>query len=548
MVESLKETPGALLGLLERADRAAVSGWAADAARPGVPVMLEVWRDGALAGRIAAADYRQDLADGGLGEGRHAFMLHLPAEGLPSGPIEIRVYREADGAELPGSPLVIPAGGAEPAPHQAIADAITAAALADGPDGRDGVITVLAREVAALLLTLPATAPRAAFAARWGGAAAAIDTRKRALFIDDGVPDATRDAGSNAVLSHMRALLRLGFQVDFVAGYALDAAGAPTAALEGMGVTCWHAPWIGSVEEVLRRLGPGLEVAYLHRYGLMQRYAALVRRWCPRARLLYCVADLHHLRLARRQAIEAGLPPDAGSPSEAVDGLRTAELLAALGADAVITHSSFEAAVLRREVPEAAVHLVPWDVPVRATDVPFADRAGVAFIGSYGHAPNLDAAHEFVEAVMPLVWARAPDIRCVLAGSDLPASVREAAARAGGPVEVLGYLPDLGVLWERVRLTAAPLRFGAGLKGKVLDSLAAGIPCVCSPMAAEGMDLPGDLEGLVAETPEAMAAVIVWLHGDAADNAAMARAGLQWVGAWLSEERIGGLLEKAALA
>ena len=145
MVESLKETPGALLGMLERADRLAVSGWAADAAHPGVPVTLEVWRDGALAGRIEAADFRQDLADGGLGEGRHAFLLHLPAEGLPSGPIEIQVVRETDGAELPGSPMTIPAGGNEPPPRQAIADAITAAALAAGPEGRDGVIAVLAR-------------------------------------------------------------------------------------------------------------------------------------------------------------------------------------------------------------------------------------------------------------------------------------------------------------------------------------------------------------------------------------------------------------------
>ncbi len=78
-----------------------------------------------------------------------------------------------------------------------------------------------------------------------------------------------------------------------------------------MGVTCWHAPWVASVEEVLRRLGEGLDVAYLHRYGVVQRYGALVRRWCPRARLLYCVADLHYLRESRRQAVQAGIPVDA---------------------------------------------------------------------------------------------------------------------------------------------------------------------------------------------------------------------------------------------
>jgi glycosyltransferase involved in cell wall biosynthesis len=275
----------------------------------------------------------------------------------------------------------------------------------------------------------------------------------------------------------------------------------------------------------------------------MQRYGALVRRWAPEARLVYCVADLHHLRAARRIAVEAGLAADAPEGSAATEGLRTAELLAALAADTVITHSSFEATYLAAEIPAAAVRLVTWDVPPQPAD-PAAK--GVAFIGSYGHTPNLDAAYELLERVMPLVWAQDPTIPLLLAGSDLPDALRQAAVKAAsGPVEVIGWTPDLASVFSRAHLSAAPLRYGAGLKGKVLDSLAAGLPCVCSPIAAEGMDLPATLHALVADGAAAMAATILRLHGDDEAHAALRQAGLAWVAESLSTERLDAALGRA---
>jgi glycosyltransferase involved in cell wall biosynthesis len=282
---------------------------------------------------------------------------------------------------------------------------------------------------------------------------------------------------------------------------------------------------------------------------------SVTARWCgagARARLIYCVADLHYLRLARRVAVEAGdTDPDATAeplPEEAA-GLRTAELMMALAADAVLTHSSFEFGLLRQDVPEANVRLVPWEVPPRPTAVPFANRAGVAFVGSYGHAPNLDAAMFLVKKVMPCVWEEDSTITCFLVGSDLPATLRTDARKApGGRVGVLGQVPTLAEVWDRVRLSAAPLRFGAGLKGKVLDSLAAGIPCVCSAVAAEGADLPRSLLGLVGDSPQALASIILRLHNDAPDNAAIAAEGLAWVSEHLSPERIDAALAAAVQA
>jgi glycosyltransferase involved in cell wall biosynthesis len=172
----------------------------------------------------------------------------------------------------------------------------------------------------------------------------------------------------------------------------------------------------------------------------------------------------------------------------------------------------------------------------------------VAFVGSFGHAPNLDAGLFLIEQVMPLMWANGQNIPCVLVGSDFPAVLRAAVDAAPGPVQVLGQVPKLAAVWDRVRLSVAPLRFGAGLKGKVLDSLAAGIPCVCTPIAAEGADLPGEFADITGKDPQALAAIILRLRDDEAENARFAEAGLAWVGAHLSAERIDRALAAAVRA
>ena len=96
-----------------------------------------------------------------------------------------------------------------------------------------------------------------------------------------------------------------------------------------------------------------------------------------------------------------------------------------------------------------------------------------AFIGGYGHPPNLDAARWLISEIMPLVRQRDPALECLLVGGGLPEGVRQ---RCGDGVAALGLVEDLGEIFDRIRLTVAPLRFGAGIKGKVIDSLAAGVP------------------------------------------------------------------------
>ncbi|HTW27596.1 MAG TPA: glycosyltransferase family 4 protein, partial [Acetobacteraceae bacterium] len=264
---------------------------------------------------------------------------------------------------------------------------------------------------------------------------------------------------------------------------------------------------------------------------------ALARHHCPEARILYALADLHHLRLARQAAVEER--PELAARSRQ---MRLAECTAAWMADAVLTHSPAEAAWLRQAVPEAEVHVVPWHVPPRPVATPFAQRRGVGFLGGYAHAPNVDAAVWLVEAIMPLVWRSDPTIPCLLAGTGMPDRVRR-LARPG--VEVLGEVADPDALFGRVRVMTAPLRFGAGIKGKVLAGFAAGLPCVMTGVAAEGLGLSPPLRGDVADTAEAFAARILALHGDAAAATRAGVAGLALVRAGFSAARVEAALREA---
>jgi autotransporter-associated beta strand protein len=555
-------TPSHLCGSVDTASREVIEGWAWDEAQPDEPVRLCIRANGTEIGRVVANRYRKDLAEAGIGSGRHAFQLRIPGGLPPHMRHVIEVQYAATGEDVAGSPRVFEASagfdGAVESSIAAIVGGLTAGAA------QDRALSFLAAQVDRMLQQrAEAEGHREArlahqqYRRRWGEAPAAADgpagqgvavadPGRRALVVDDLLPDAARDAGSSAILSHMRALRSLGYAVSFVA--ALPPGGdrpatsaretaALEAALEVEGIACCRRPFYASVEEVLQRQAHCFDVVYLHRISNASKYLALVRQHCPRARVLYSVADLHHLRVAGQAQIEA-------RPELLAEGrrLRLLECTAAWSADAVLTHSTHEAELLRQVVPSAKVHVVPWTQAVRPGNVPCKWRQGVAFIGGYAHRPNVDAAQWLVQDIMPLVWRQDPAIGCLLVGSQMPEAIQRLAQPG---VTVLGPVADLATVFDRVRLTVAPLRYGAGVKGKVLASLAAGIPCVMSPVAAEGIDLPPLLAAATGGTAEDLAAQIVRLHGDGRAYRATAKAGVSLIANRFDEASVATSLRAA---
>lgn len=274
----------------------------------------------------------------------------------------------------------------------------------------------------------------------------------RALVIDNQLPDPRRDAGSIAILSHIRSLKRLGYEVSFVPS-DLDGVRSPTAdALTAEGITLHLRPHANSVEEVLRREANAFDLVYIHRYENAAKYGPLARSFQPTARLVFSVADLHHLRLQRQGERY-------GSECIAVESqlVRLRELSAAWSASSVITHSTHEAELLKVALPRTPTAVVPWSVTPKPVIRAFERRRGVAFVGSFRHAPNVDAALRLVHEIMPRVRRTTSDIPCFLIGSDMP---DEFAGLTLDGIEVLGHVPDLFFAFNRVRLSVAPLAWG----------------------------------------------------------------------------------------
>jgi glycosyltransferase involved in cell wall biosynthesis len=128
-------------------------------------------------------------------------------------------------------------------------------------------------------------------------------------------------------------------------------------------------------------------------------------------------------------------------------------------------------------------------------------RHGLAFLGSYLHPPNRDGIEAFLSEVWPTLRGRSPDLELHLYGSGMNPELERRWSEQPG-VRVHGWIQDATVVFERHRVFIAPLRAGAGLKGKVIAALAQGIPQVLSPMAAEATGLRHGVEVFIAKTPE----------------------------------------------
>ena len=527
-----------LKGYIDGATRDRLFGWVLDESKPDSVLCLRVEVDGTAPIRILADRFRADIQAAGFG--RHAFELAFRTPLSPFGTHVVSVCVDETGEALPGSPVIVPASAA----FDGAARAFLEAALPDCEDAAeiDGRIAFLQDQVLALRRV------RAERAMHDDGGAAALSLRpgwtavaereetpgkpvRRALIIDEMMPRPGHDAGSNAILSHAASLQRLGYRV-VLAAVGLEAG---PAALHELGIATRHRPGCGSIEELLGNEQGFYDLVYLHRVGAASRYLNLVRHSMPAARVLYSVADLHHVRFARQAAAE-----DRPELVGLAHWVASQEFTAALGADAVLTHSAVEAEALRQVVPAGRVHVVPWAVAA-APGPGFEGRSGVAFVGHFAHEPNLNGALWLVDEIMPLLRAADPAMTCLLIGSAMPDVLRR--ARPG--VAAVGAVADLGAALRGVRVTVASLAYGAGVKGKVLDSLAAGVPCVCTPVAAEGIGLGPALSGLVAGDGAGLAESVLRVHGDAGLWAACRAEGLALVAAEHGAARVDAALRGA---
>lgn len=338
--------------------------------------------------------------------------------------------------------------------------------------------------------------------------AAARGAAPGVLIVDALTPDATRDSGSLRLINLMRMLQEDGMHVVFLPANRSHA-GEATTRLQALGVEAWHAPHAPRAPAWFRVHGARFASIILCRHYVAREFLALARQHAPQARLIFDTVDLHYLR--ERRAAE--LSGDAVLARTAAR-TRELELDVIARSDVTLVVSEVERALLAVDAPGARVEVVSNVHEVAGAGQPFAARRDVVFVGGFRHPPNVDAVLWFAREVWPHVRSRRGDIGFHCIGDDTPAEIRALASIDG--IHVHGHVPDLDPYMDGVRVAVAPLRFGAGVKGKVNLSMAHGQPVVATACAVEGMHLRDGDDVLVADSPQAFADALLRLYDDEA--------------------------------
>jgi glycosyltransferase involved in cell wall biosynthesis len=189
---------------------------------------------------------------------------------------------------------------------------------------------------------------------------------------------------------------------------------------------------------------------------------------------------------------------------------RDQELEVCRNVDAVLCYNSTEHAVITSHILKADnLHITPWVLESKASGPDFSKREGIAFLGGFNHTPNKDAVEYLVTNIMPLLEKVRPEIKLYVYGSNMPIEYKDFEVNN---VEMVGFAETLDSVYHDHRVFVAPLLSGAGIKGKVLESLAYGLPTVLSDVAAEGTGLTHGISTLIANEAEEWVDSIIKLY------------------------------------
>jgi GT2 family glycosyltransferase len=316
------------------------------------------------------------------------------------------------------------------------------------------------------------------------------------LVFDEKLPRPDRDAGSLRMLHILEVLARLG-RVIFVPVFGdMDRSAEELLwkrGIETAGMPFWH-----------RYAGAKTRAAILSRPSVADLLIEKVRRLNPKGAIVYDMVDVHFLRLTREMTTTSE-PTLAKAASEA----ESVEMDCARRADVTWCATVADQGVMLEKAPYLNTVVVPTIHVPRANTQPFAMRSGLLFVGNMSHRPNRDGVLYFLRHVLPLLRRSLPDavIRIVGSGAD-----NEITAFASADVHVLGHVADLEPIIDGARVFVAPLRFGAGSKGKIGECMAAGLPVVTSSIGAEGMGLIHRRNAMIADEPQNFADAIHELY------------------------------------
>ena len=301
----------------------------------------------------------------------------------------------------------------------------------------------------------------------------------------------------------LKLLRELGHRVTFVPDNLANIS-PYTGELQKRGIKVLYHPYLGKVRDYLISYGSEFDAVILTRCHFARKHIADVRLYAPRSRIIFDTVDLHFIR----EAGEAQVTGDSETKRQAQETERL-EYQLIDEADETWVVSRSEQRLLQEKRPGKSIQVVSNIVDVPGSKTPFALRRDWLFIGSFQHTPNVDAVLFFVQKIYPLVRPRLPDAKFYIIGDKAPPEI---VSLADDNIVITGLQKDAQPFFDSIKLSVAPLRFGAGVKGKINQSMGLGVPVVATSIAVEGAELKKGEDILVEDDPEAFANALIALY------------------------------------
>jgi GT2 family glycosyltransferase/2-polyprenyl-3-methyl-5-hydroxy-6-metoxy-1,4-benzoquinol methylase len=315
--------------------------------------------------------------------------------------------------------------------------------------------------------------------------------KKTLLMVDHYVPHFDKDAGSRTIFQYLKLFVSLGFNVKFI-GDNFYKHEPYTTILEQMGIEVLYGNYYAQNWKAwLRENGKYIDYVFLNRPHISVNYIDEIKKY-TKAKVFYYGVDLHFLREYREYTLTKDIEKMRSSKK-----WKKLEFAIMKKMDIAYFLSTKEIALIKEIDPSINCKILPINIFQKKKLEEFdQNRKDLIFVGGFAHAPNIDAMIWFVNSVMPLVQEAIPGILLNVIGSNAPEEIKMLERNN---VKILGYVDDdtLDEYYKKCRVCIAPLRYGAGVKGKVLEAMYKQIPVITTTIGAEG--LPEIEECLIIE-------------------------------------------------
>jgi len=322
------------------------------------------------------------------------------------------------------------------------------------------------------------------------------------LYVDHYLPEPDKDSGSLRTFNILGIFAHMDNKITFWPDN-LHLSQPYTSELQQKGIEVIYGPH--DFEKFLEERKNLFDIAIIARPYIAVKYIDSIKSKLPNCRIIYDTTDLHFLRMKRQSSVDKSVNKDE------IKKMHDTEFYLMKNSDFTILTSNVEAKILHEEDDSLKFAVLP-NVHEIIEKVPeFNTRKNLMFLGGFQHIPNIDAAEHLVKEIFPEIKQNISDVKLFIVGSHPPDKVKKLES---DDVKVTGYVPDITSYFKECKVMLSPLRYGAGVKGKITQSLSQGLPVITSTIGAEGINMVDGENCMISDDDKEVAKKTISVYTD----------------------------------